>query len=107
MSTVKLALVTPSPGLEVLGVLVGVAVARQVVLAAGDRDDGRAGHERVAQAGREVGRADVLAQRDAGLLRGARVAVGHVRGGLFAVGDDPLHADRVHLLERVAEDVGT
>ena len=39
----------------------------------------------VAQAGGEIERADHLRHADAGLAGGARIAVGHVGGGLLAV----------------------
>ncbi len=44
----------------------------------------------VAQPGREVERADHLRHADAGLSRGARVAVRHVGGGFLAVHVQPL-----------------
>jgi hypothetical protein len=83
------------PGHEVLRVLVGVAVPRLFALPAGDRNDGRGGHVGVAQPGRQVRRADVLAQRDPGLVRCARVSVGHIRRCLLAVRDHTLDAHLV------------
>jgi hypothetical protein len=70
---------------DVVDLLVGVAIARLRRRTAGDRDDRRARHEAVAQAGGEVGGADHLRHTHAGLAAGAGIAVGHVGGGLLAV----------------------
>ena len=58
--------------------------------AAGEGDDGRVREIRVAQAGREIERADHLRHADTGPARRARIAVGHVGGGLLAMHVQPL-----------------
>ena len=67
------------------------------VTPAGDRDDWRVRQIRVAQARREIERADHLRHADAGLARRARVAVRHIRCRFLAMAMDacdrgaPLH----------------
>ena len=72
----------------VVVLLVDVAVAVLGGDGVGHGDDGGLGHEGVGEAGGEVGGADALGHADAWAFGGAGVAVGHVCGGFFAVGDD-------------------
>jgi hypothetical protein len=90
--------------LPVVDLLVGVAVLVGVRLAAGDRDQGRAGQPRVLQAGGQVGGADRLRPAQPGLAGHAGIAVGHVRGGLLGVRQDGLHAAAAQLVEGVPQD---
>ena len=84
---------------DVVDLLVGVAMARLRRRAAGDRDDRGAGHETVAQPGRQIRGADHLRHADARLAAGAGVAVGHVGGGLLAVHHDAADRPVLHLGE--------
>jgi hypothetical protein len=71
---------------------------------AGERDHRRVREVRVAQARGEVERADDLRHAHARPPRRARVAVGHVRGGLLAVRVDPPDARApLHLGERAPQ----
>jgi hypothetical protein len=79
-----------------------MAITGLIVLTPADRNHRRARHVCVAQAGREIRRADVLRQADARTVRRACISVGHVRGSLFAVRDHTFDADLVHLLHRGA-----
>ena len=67
-------------------------------------NDRRQAQVGVLQSGGKVGCAHRLRHADAGLAGGAGVAVGHVRGGLLPMGDDPLDADEVHLGQRSSQD---
>ena len=73
---------------HVVDLLVDLAELGLGVAPAGHGDHRRMREPGVAQAGREIERADHLRHADAGLARGARIAVGHVGGGLLAVGVD-------------------
>src|SRR5262249_37476060 len=83
------------PHREVLDLLVDVLVTRGGGHTAGQRDDGRAGHVRVAHAGGEVRRSDGLGETHARTARRTRLAVGAVGRGLLAVRD---HATDPHVL---------
>ena len=62
------------------------------------------GEPGVAQAGREIERADHLGHADAGLAGGARVTVGHVGGGFLAVDMEALDVGAaLHLDEAAAQ----
>ena len=74
-----------------------------VPLVAGEGDDRGQPQVGVLQPRRQVGRADGLGHADAGAVGSASVAVGHVGGGLLAVGYHPLDAVQVHLGQRAAE----
>ena len=98
---VKIALGHGVELVEVLHLLIRVAVAPAGLRAAGDGDQRRVRHERIAQAGREVRRADLLREAHARRVLRARVAVGHVHGGLLAVREYLLYAEAVRLRQRV------
>ena len=70
---------------KVVQILIGLAELRARVAAAGDGDDGRVGEPGVTQAGGEVEGADHLGHANARTAGGARIAVGHVGGGLLRV----------------------
>ena len=91
-------------GLGVLDFLVGVLVLLVAALVAGQGDDRRQAQVGVLQPGGQVGGAHRLRHADARLAGGPGVAVGHVGRSLFAVGDDPLDADEVHLGQRPPQD---
>ena len=75
---------------HVVDLLIDFAEFGLRLAAAGHGDDRRMREPGVAQAGGEIERADHLRHADAGLARGARVAVGHIGGGLLAVHVQPL-----------------
>ena len=93
-------------GAEVFDFLVGVAVLVGEGTVAGDGDDRGEAEEGVLQAGGEVGGADGLGHTDGGAVGGAGVAVGHVGGGFFAVGDDALDANHFQFSQDAAGDGG-
>ena len=90
---------------DVIDLLVGVALLVEPALAAGQRDDRRAGQVRVLQAGRQVGGPDRLGHHQRRAAAHARVAVGHVGGRLLAVGLDGGHAQLAHLQDGGGHDV--
>src|SRR2546427_760023 len=97
-------------GLDVRHLLPSRLPPANVVLGtapAGEGDHGRVREMRVAQARREIERADHLRHADARPARGACVAVGHVSGGFFAVGVNALDfRSGLHLGEGPAQHRG-
>src|SRR5262249_29866475 len=69
----------------VVDLLVDLAELGLRLAPAGHGDHRRVRQPSVAQAGREIERADHLRRADAGLARCARIAVRHIGGGLFAM----------------------
>ena len=63
-------------------------------------------HVGVGKTGTEVGGADILGHTDANALGGAGIAVGHVGGGLFAMGDDAADVHVLHLAHDAEEGGG-
>ena len=90
---------------EILDFLVRVPVARGHRRTAGNRDDGRARHVRIAQARREVRRTDRLRHAHARAASCARVTVGHVGCGLLAVRDDAAYVHVLHRDQRFGDDL--
>ena len=89
---------------HVVDLLVDLAELGLRLAPAGHRDHRRMGEPGVAQAGREVERADHLRHADAGLAGRARIAVRHVGGGLLAVHVQALDVGAaLHLDERAAQ----
>ena len=89
---------------HVVDLLVDLAELGLRVAPAGEGDHRRVREPGVAQPGGQVQRADDLCHAYAGLAASARIAVGHVSRGFFAVGVDA--ADRgaaLHLRERAAQ----
>ena len=86
--------------------LIVVAVLLHRRRAAGNGDDGRPGQVGVLQPGGQVGGADVLGHTDAGPMGGPGVPVGHVGGGLLAVGHDAAYAHLLHLYQRLGHHHG-
>jgi hypothetical protein len=89
--------------IEIFDFLVSVAIARPRHGAAADRNHRRACHEAVAQTRREIRGADLLRHADAGLAACARVTVGHISRGLFAVRHDFVDLEIIHFRERAHE----
>ena len=98
---------------HVVDLLIDLAELGLRLAPAGHGDHRRVRQPGVAQAGGEVERADHLRRADAGLAGGARIAVGHVGGGLLAVHVQPLdvgaglhHREGLAQHRRHVEDVG-
>ena len=89
---------------HVVDLLVDLAELGARLAPAGHGDDRRMGEPRIAQAGREIERADHLRHADAGLAGGARIAVGHVGGGFLAMHVQALDVGAaLHLDEAAAQ----
>ena len=80
--------------------LIGVAMVVERRLAAGQRDHRAVAQIRVLQPRREVRRADRLREADAGAAGDARIAVGHVGGGLLGVRQHARDAERAKFDQR-------
>src|SRR5262249_22056508 len=85
---------------KIVVLLVGIPLSRFWIRAARNCQHWRTGQARVTETRREVARANHLGQTDPWPRRSARVAVGHVRGRFFAVGQNAcdrrltLHPDK-------------
>ena len=92
---------------HVVDLLIDLAELGARLAPAGHRDDRRMGEPGIAQAGREIERADHLGHADARLAGGARVTVGHVGGGFLAVDVEALDVGAaLHLDEAAAQHGG-
>ncbi len=84
----------------VVDLLIGVALLVALRPPPGHRDHRRAGEIGILQAGRQIGRADRLRHAHAGAPGDARIAVGHVGGGFFAMHHDAAQAELFDFFER-------